>query len=63
MEHKRIHFIAEKKLEEYENRGFNGILYREEPFMYSKDSITYKEHVLIYRNGLVNRHTIILTFE
>lgn len=62
-EHNRIHLIAEKKLKEYENKGFRGILYREEPFMYSKDSITYKEHVLIYRNGLVNRHTMILTFE
>ena len=62
-EHKSIHIIAEKKLEEYEKRGFRGILYREEPFMYSKDSITYKEHVLIYRNGLVNRHAMILTFE
>ena len=62
-EHKRIHLVAENKLKEYEKRGFRGILYREEPFMYSKDSITYKEHLLIYRNGLVNRHTMILTFE
>lgn len=62
-EHKRIHLVAENKLKEYEKRGFRGILYREEPFMYSKDSITYKEHVLIYRNGLVNRHAMILTFE
>lgn len=62
-EHKRVHLIAEKKLKEYEKRGFRGILYREEPFMYSKDSITYKEHVLVYRNGLINRHTMILTFE
>ena len=62
-EHKRIHLVAEKKLKDYEKRGFRGILYREEPFMYSKDSITYKEHLLIYRNGLVNRHTMILTFE
>lgn len=62
-EHKRIHIVAEKKLKDYEKRGFRGILYREEPFMYSKDSITYKEYLLIYRNGLVNRHTMILTFE
>lgn len=62
-EHKRIHLVAENKLKEYEKTGFRGILYREEPFMYSKDSITYKEHLLIYRNGLVNRHTMILTFE
>lgn len=62
-EHQAIHFLAEKEMKEYENKGFKCVLYREEPFMYSKDSITYKEHVLIYKNGLINRHTMILTFE
>ena len=39
------------------------LLYREEPFMYSKDSITYKEHILVFRNGRINRKCDIYTYE
>ena len=32
-------------------------------YIYSKDSITYKEHVLVFKNGLVNRKCEIYTYE
>ena len=47
----------------YKEAGYECLLYREEPFMYSKDSITYKEHVLVFKNGLVNRKCEIYTYE
>ena len=50
----------------YVKRTFNSdecLLYREEPFMYSKDSITYKEHILVFRNGRINRKCDIYTYE
>ena len=31
--------------------------------MYSKDSITYKEHILVFRNGRINRKCDIHTYE
>ena len=39
------------------------LLYREEPFMYARDSITYKEYVLVYINGIISRKAKIVSFE
>lgn len=58
-----IHEKAISALSEYNRQGHNCLLYREEPFMYSRDSITYKEHVLIYVNGVFHRKSKIVTFE
>lgn len=58
-----IHKKALSTLSEYVKQGYKCLLYKEEPFMYSKDSITYKEHVLIFVNGLFHRKSKIVTFE
>ena len=56
--HNVIHAKAIANLNEYEC-----LLYREEPFMYARDSITYKEHVLVYINGIISRKAKIVSFE
>ena len=48
---------------QYERKGYKCLLYREEPFMYARDSITYKEHVLVYINGIISRKAKIVSFE
>lgn len=58
-----IHKKALSSLSEYIKQGYKCLLYREEPFMYSRDSITYKEHVLVFVNGLFRRKSKIITFE
>ena len=58
-----IHKKALSSLSEYIKQGYKCLLYREEPFMYSRDSITYKEHVLVFVNGLFRRKSKIVTFE
>ena len=58
-----VHKKALKAMNIYKEAGYECLLYREEPFMYSKDSITYKEHVLVFKNGLVNRKCEIYTYE
>ena len=54
-QYKIVHNKALKALDRYKEAGYECLLYREEPFMYSKDSITYKEHILVFRNGRINR--------
>ena len=58
-----IHKKALSSLSEYIKQGYKCLLYREEPFMYSRDSITYKEHVLVFVNVLFRRKSKIVTFE
>lgn len=58
-----VHNKALKALDRYKEAGYECLLYREEPFMYSKDSITYKEHILVFRNGRINRKCDIYTYE
>ena len=55
--------MAESAMNAFANEGFECLLYREEPFMYSKDSMTYKEHVLVFKNGIINRKCDIYTYE
>lgn len=62
-QYQQVHKRAVKAMNSYKAAGYECLLYREEPFMYSKDSITYKEHVLVFRNGLFNRKCYIYTFE
>ena len=50
-------------MNEYERQGYKCLLYREEPFMYARDSITYKEYVLVYINGIISRKAKIVSFE
>lgn len=59
----KVHRQAEAAMNAFKEKGFNCLLYREEPFMYSKDSITYKEHVMVFKNGMFNRKCEIHTFE
>ncbi|HBH93667.1 MAG TPA: hypothetical protein DDX70_10765 [Bacteroides sp.] len=59
----RVHRMAESAMNAFVNEGFECLLYREEPFMYSKDSMTYKEHVLVFKNGIINRKCDIYTYE
>ena len=61
--HNVIHAKAIANLNEYEKQGYKCLLYREEPFMYARDSITYKEHVLVYINGIISRKAKIVSFE
>ena len=61
--YKKVHQKAENAMNSFLQKGQACLLYREEPFMYAKDSITYKEHVLVFKNGLVNRKCDIYTFE
>ena len=61
--YKKVHQKAENAMNSFLQKGQACLLYREEPFMYAKDSITYKEHVLVFKNGLVNRKCEIYTFE
>lgn len=61
--HNVIHAKAIANLNEYERQGYKCLLYREEPFMYARDSITYKEHVLVYINGIISRKAKIVSFE
>ena len=61
--HNMIHNRAIHDMNEYERQGYKCLLYREEPFMYARDSITYKEHVLVYIDGLIHRKAKIVTFE
>lgn len=58
-----IHSRAAESMNEYEKQGYKCMLYKEEPFMYSRDSITYKEHILVYINGIIRRKAKIVTFE
>ena len=62
-QYKIVHNKALKALDRYKEAGYACLLYREEPFMYSKDSITYKEHILVFRNGRINRKCDIYTYE
>ena len=62
-QYENVHKKALKAMNIYKEAGYECLLYREEPFMYSKDSITYKEHVLVFKNGLVNRKCEIYTYE
>ena len=62
-QYKIVHNKALKALDRYKEAGYECLLYREEPFMYSKDSITYKEHILVFRNGRINRKCDIYTYE
>ena len=62
-QYKIVHNKALKALDRYKEAGYECLLYREEPFMYSRDSITYKEHVLVFVNGLFRRKSKIVTFE
>lgn len=59
----KVHRQAEAAMNTFIEKGFDCLLYREEPFMYSKDSITYKEHVMVFKNGMFNRKCEIHTFE
>ena len=61
--YRKVHRQAEAAMNEFKEKGFNCMLYREEPFMYSKDSITYKEHVMVFKNGIFKRKCEIHTFE
>lgn len=61
--HNLIHGRVIQNMNEYERQGYRCMLYREEPFMYSRDSITYKEHVLVYIDGIIHRKAKIVTFE
>ena len=61
--YKKVHQKAENAMNSFLQKGQACLLYREAPFMYAKDSITYKEHVLVFKNGLVNRKCEIYTFE
>lgn len=61
--YKKVHNNAQKAMNTFLEKGFECLLYREEPFMYSKDKITYKEHILVFKNGLINRKCEIYTFE
>ena len=61
--HNVIHAKAIANLNEYERQGYKCLLYREEPFMYARDSITYKEYVLVYINGIISRKAKIVSFE
>ena len=61
--HNVIHAKAIANLNEYERQGYKCLLYREEPFMYARDSITYKEHVLVYINGIISRKAKIVSCE
>lgn len=63
VQYDNVHKKAFKAMNIYKKAGYECLLYREEPFMYSKDSITYKEHVLVFKNGLVNRKCEIYTYE
>ena len=58
-----VHIQAENAMRSYMDKGFECLLYREEPFMYSKDSITYKENVMVFRGGVFNRKCEVYTFE
>lgn len=62
-QYENVHKKALKAMNIYKEAGYECLLYREEPFMYSKDSIIYKEHVLVFKNGLVNRKCEIYTYE
>lgn len=61
--YQKVHQKAENAMNSFLQKGQACLLYREEPFMYAKDSITYKEHVLVFKKGLVNRKCEIYTFE
>ena len=61
--HNVIHAKTIANLNEYERQGYKCLLYREEQFMYARDSITYKEYVLVYINGIISRKAKIVSFE
>ena len=63
LQYANVHRQAESAMKRFTEKGYECLLYREEPFMYSKDSITYKEHVMVFRNGMINRHCDIYTYE
>ena len=45
----------------FKQKGYECFLYREEPFVYLKDTITYKEHVLVFKKCGLNRKCDIYT--
>lgn len=63
LQYAKVHRQAELAMNRYTEKGYECLLYREEPFMYSKDSITYKEHVMVFRKGIINRRCDIYTYE
>lgn len=63
LQYANVHRQAESAMNRFTEKGYECLLYREEPFMYSKDSITYKEHVMVFRKGMINRHCDIYTYE
>ncbi len=62
IQYEQVHKQAEAEMNTFIEKGYDCLLYREEPFMYSKDSITYKEHVLVFKNGWFNRKCEVHTY-
>lgn len=62
-QYEKVHKKALNAMNMYKKEGYECLLYKEEPFMYSKDSITYKEHVMVFKKGLINRKCEIYTYE
>lgn len=63
VQYEKVHKKALNAMNMYKKEGYECLLYKEEPFMYSKDSITYKEHVMVFKKGLINRKCEIYTYE
>lgn len=52
----RIHSRALEVALKFRDRGKKVICYREEPFIYEKDSIAYAEYLLVFDKGIINNH-------
>lgn len=57
----RIHNETLKVALEYREKGRKVIIYREEPFIYEKDSVTYKEQLLVFDRGFVRNRCSVIT--
>ena len=61
--YREIRERGKKEQKRLEAAGIRAELLREEPFVHAKDSITYKVHLMIWKNGLLNRKVTIKTYE
>lgn len=57
----RIHNEILKVALEYREKGREVLIYREEPFIYEKDSVTYKEQLLVFDRGFLRNRCSVIT--
>lgn len=62
-QYERLLEKAEDALEEERKNGNSAMIFREEPFFYARDAVTFQVHLMIWKDGIWNRRVRMRTFQ